>query len=116
MLRVGQLLPIPYRSVPAMTWRFRGTPSREASGGEFRRKAQGMFCASWQVMQRTDLSFGAKLLYCVLRTQDDSVICIDPRAIADFVGVSPEKVRGCLAELRHAGVITGWMGNLLFFT
>ena len=79
------------------------------------RKTKELINASWSVLQRDDLSVGAKLLFCALRYRDEYVVCIEPRAIATQTGVSEQKVRNCLNELADTGAISSWLGNLVFF-
>lgn len=74
-----------------------------------------LFAASHSPAQRAHLSPGARLLYRTLCGHDEYVICIDPPAIAAQVGVSEQKIHCCLNELRRAGIISTWIGNLVFF-
>ena len=79
------------------------------------RKTTELLNSSAAVLQREDLSVGAKTLYRVLCHQNEYVICIDPRTLASVAGVSEQKIRNCLNELASAGAISMWMGNLVFF-
>ena len=67
------------------------------------------------VLQREDLSAGAKTLYRALCEWNEYVVCIDPGDLSSLVGVSEQKLYSCLHELTRAGVISSCLGNLVFF-
>jgi len=65
--------------------------------------------------ERTELSPGARRLFSAINSHGTYVVCIDPHAIAVKSGVSEQILPHCLNELRRAGMISTWMGNLVFF-
>lgn len=104
---------LPRRMETGLRWRYEsphGEPPREALPGACDLLAP----PPPPVMQRADLSAGARLLFSTLRAREDYVVCIDPRAVAVRLGVSERKLTSCLGELTRAGVIAGWLGNLVF--
>ena len=116
MVQMGQMLPLQVQEARGAKWFHRSTPAMgEIRNTQSRRKAQELLSSTLDVLHRHDLSIGAKLLYCALRTQDERVVCIDPQEVADKVGVRPERVHGCLDELTRTGVVADRIGNLLFF-
>lgn len=64
---------------------------------------------------RTELSPAARRLFHAINCHDTYVICIDPHAIAAKSGISEQTLPQCLNELCRAGMISMWMGNLVFF-
>jgi|GEM_PF-2447804 len=77
--------------------------------------AQELFAATRPIVQRIDLSHDSWLLYRILITNDDYVICLDIRALAARMEISEQKIHGCLNELHRIGLIGMRMGNLVFF-
>jgi len=63
---------------------------------------------------RWELSPDAKRLFSAIN-RNEYVICIDPRTMAELADVNEQKLPHCLNELRRAGMINTWMGNLVFF-
>lgn len=99
-------------ATPAVRW---DSMSHETSAPcHWKPLAAVQSCCS--VLQRHDLTLGARLLYCGLRAQDDAVVCADPDAIAAFIGIRPTHVRHWLSELSRDGIITEQLGNLVFLS
>ncbi len=105
---------LPPRRAAGMHWRHTdGTPETRGDAGAL----PSVLTAPpppLPVAQRAELSPGARLLFSALR-RGDYVVCIDPRQLARTLGVSERKLQSCLGELRRAGVIAEWWGNLVFF-
>jgi len=101
---------------PGLKWRLRRQESTETAWeSDPLLDAQELFATSHPATQRANLSPGARLLYRTLCSHAEYVICIDPCALAAQVGVSEQKIHCCLNELRRAGMINTWIGNLVFF-
>lgn len=93
-------------------WRHR-RPSGDAPPADSTANLPELLAVSCTTLHR-ELSPGAKQLFSAIN-RNEYVICIDPRTIATLSGVSEQKLPHCLNELRRAGMISTWIGNLVFF-
>jgi hypothetical protein len=110
------MLPSSLTQGPHRCWRCRGQQDAPPPhGAESFRKARELVSLSWSVLQRDDLSAGAKLLYAALDPHDEYVVCCDPGAISAQVGLPEHTIDTCLNELTRAGIIHSRLGNLVFF-
>lgn len=113
---MAQMLPHSLRHRLHVLWRYRDAAAAPAPPGhDSFRKTRELFSTSWSVLQRDDLSAGAKMLYSALDSPDQYVVCLDRSTITTRVGLNEQAIDTCLNELTRAGVISSRMGNLVFF-
>ncbi|MHB0936090.1 MAG: hypothetical protein ACYDCO_24385 [Armatimonadota bacterium] len=94
-------------------WRHR-RPSGETATADSTAAMPELLAAACSATQRNNLSPGARRLFNAIN-RNEYVICIDPRTMAALADVSEQKLPLCLNELRRAGMISTWIGNLVFF-
>ena len=109
-----QWLPSSLSRGTGLRWHCR-TPAQPTLPADTQAKTRELLRASCSVLQRDDLSPDAQQLFRLLRAEDAYVVCIDPRAVATQVGGDERQLQGCFRELARAGVISGRLGNLVFF-